>query len=410
MEVNGSQMLGLGVAGLLVYALAALTVAARRLGRFQRRAWAEGRRPGDEPDVENGSTTTEIAFIALGLGRQLALVFLVVQIVLRTTGAEAAIRPALAFGASIPAYLLLDKLLPYWTVGWFGPERVLALGRPLVWIDRVLLGPVATYLARASARSRGPDSELAGERPDLGAFLDLAEEEGMMSESEEAILRGFADFEDTVAREVMTPRVDVVSIEEQATIGDLRSLIARHKLSRIPVTRDDLDHVAGVVHLKDLVSALDEGDDSLSIREIMRPAWFVPETKKVSELLQEFQQRQAQLSIVVDEYGGTAGLVTLEDVLEEIVGEIQDESEEQENLVVPEGDGVLASGKAEIEDVEEALEFEVPDGDFHTVGGMVFTHLGHVPKAGEAFDFGGLHIEVLAADDRRIHRVRITPL
>lgn len=408
MGMSIGQLAGLAVTAIAVWTIATLTVAGRSLNRLQRRAWAEEPRP-DEEEVNAGGSSVESAFIALGMTRQLALVAFVVQAVGLMIGAGSGVLAAL--GACIAAYLLLDKLLPYWTVALIGSRRILAVGGPVSAALRFLLRPVADYLSRTAGRARDREEleEESTEPRDFGAFLDLAEEEGVMGESEEALLRGFADFEEAIVREVMTPRVDVVSIEASATLGDLRDLIAEHRLSRIPVVKEDLDHVAGVVNLKDLVAALaGEGEES-ALEKIVRPAWFVPETKRVRELLQEFQQRQIQLAIVVDEYGGTAGVVTLEDVLEEIVGEIQDESEEPESLIQSEGAGIVASGKAEVEDVEEALSVQVPEGEYHTVGGMVFTHLGHVPETGECFEYGGLRIEVLEADDRRIHRVRIDP-
>jgi len=275
---------------------------------------------------------------------------------------------------------------------------------------RWLLGPLARYLSVTTDRARDRLRNRVGDedRGDLGAFLDLAEEEGMVTESEEALLRGVADFEEAVVREVMTPRVDIIAIDVGASLRDLRQLIALHRYSRIPVIRGDMDHVVGVANLRDLVAALEQSAEGAPIDEISRPVRFVPETKRVNELLQEFQQQQEQLAMVVDEYGGTAGLVTLEDLVEEIVGEIQDEDEPQRQLLEIQGDSVIASGKVEVEDAAEALGVSFPAGDFHTVGGLVFTHLGRVPEPGERFEFGVVRLEVLEADERRIHRVRLT--
>jgi CBS domain containing-hemolysin-like protein len=200
-------------------------------------------------------------------------------------------------------------------------------------------------------------------------------------------------------------------VPETATLQELIGLVAEHKVSRVPVIRDNVDQISGIVIIRELLAALQASSPDSSIRSIIRPALFVPESKRVSDLLREFQQRREQLAIVVDEYGGTAGLVTVEDLLEEIVGEIQDEHEDEDLSVVQLDDGVIiATGKAEIEEIEELLGIEIDDEEFETVGGMTFVHLGYVPEPGESFERDGLHVEVLEADERRVNKVRITPV
>ncbi len=217
-----------------------------------------------------------------------------------------------------------------------------------------------------------------------------------------------ADFGEAVVREVMTPRVDMISIEASTTVEDLASLVNEHKFSRVPVVGETVDQVVGIVNIKDLVEALVEGASQKRVTEIARPAIFVPETKRVRDMLSEFQRCREHLAIVVDEYGGTAGLVSIEDLLEEIVGEIQDEHEDEDLAVVEQPDGsIIADGKAEVEEIERALQIELGDTEFETVGGMAFAHLGYVPRTGEEFEYDGLHVTVLEADDRRVQRVRI---
>ena len=232
----------------------------------------------------------------------------------------------------------------------------------------------------------------------------------MVSEQDEALLRGVAEFSEVLVDHVMTPRIDIVSIPRTATLDALRKLVAEHKHSRIPVVGAGIDEVVGVANIRDLVGALDELGGGESVESITRSAHFVPESKRVSELMREFQSRREHLAIVVDEYGGTAGLVTIEDLLEEIVGEIQDELEdaEEETAVRVDDGAVIAPGKTEIEDLESLLGVEISGDEFETVGGMAFLHFGYVPPAGESFDRDGLHVEVLEADERRVQRVRIT--
>ncbi len=408
--MTAGEIIALVGTGVLLVVSAAVSVAGRSLSRLQRREWTSGSLADDADEV--GSSAVEVAFVSLGLARQLLLVGLAVQIA--NVAARLAWQPPLLapLVVTVLAYLVVDKLAPYWLVALMGSNAVLNVGGRWFRLVRVVFGPLAGYLSRTAdrARARNRADQNDAERDDLGAFLDLAEEEGLVSESEEALLRGVADLDETTVREVMTPRVDVMAIDASESLAALRGLIAEHRLSRIPVVADDLDHVVGVVNLKDLVAALQDQPDEAPVTSIARPAFFVPESKHASELLGEFQRRREQIAIVVDEYGGTAGLATLEDVLEEIVGEIQDEDEVEERLVEIRADGAIVAGKAEIEDVEEAIGRQIQEGEFHTIGGMVFTHLGRIPEPGERFDCSDLHIEVLEADDRRIHRIRITTL
>ena len=204
----------------------------------------------------------------------------------------------------------------------------------------------------------------------------------------------------------MTPRPDIVAIEDDATIEDLRALFREQEYSRLPVYKENLDNILGVIFVKDLIqNPATAGSDSIT--PLIRPATFVPETKRVPEMLKEFQRRQAQIAIVVDEYGGTAGLVTIEDLLEEIVGEIRDEYDVETEPVIDEGNGsYVFSAKVSFDEVRERLGVEVEPQGFETVGGYVLTRLGRVPAVGETFEVDGLQVEVLEADRRRIHKVR----
>ncbi len=235
-----------------------------------------------------------------------------------------------------------------------------------------------------------------------------AEPEGANDGEDRQLLRSIVDFSDTLVREVMTPRPDIVAIRDTATIGELRALFREQEYSRFPVFKESLDNIIGFVFVKDLV-ALSAADDGRPISQLLRPAVVAPESKRVPELLKQFQRQQTQIAIVVDEYGGTAGLVTIEDMLEEIVGEIRDEYDVESEPVVEEADGGLVfSGKVDIDEMKERLNVHIEREGFETVGGFLLTRLGRVPAVGERFEVDGLKVEILEVERRRIHKVRLT--
>ncbi len=227
-------------------------------------------------------------------------------------------------------------------------------------------------------------------------------------DDENRLLRSVVQFGETLVREVMTPRPDIVAIQSTATIDDLRRLVREQEYSRLPVYADNLDNIVGLIVVKDLIQMTAEPDGTRAVSEMMRPPAFVPETKRVVDLLREFQQKRFQLAMVVDEYGGTAGLVSVEDLVEELVGEIRDEYDSEAEPIVRESDDTFVfSAKVGISDLTERLGLEIEDGEFETVGGFVLAQVGRVPAVGERFEFDGLDVEILEAERRRIHKVRI---
>jgi CBS domain containing-hemolysin-like protein len=224
------------------------------------------------------------------------------------------------------------------------------------------------------------------------------------------IIKAVNTIEETTVREVMTPRVDMVTISASSTLGELHEFFKEHKFSRVPVYKE-LDNIVGIVGVMDFVNRIPETELTVTVDTIMRPALFVPETKKVFTLLREFRESHAQMAIVIDEYGGTSGLVTLEDLLEELVGEIADEFDEAPEEAYREKDGAfVVTGKFPVERLEEAFGIQVVDEDFETISGLIFSIVGRIPLVGEIVKYQNLDLEILEADKRRIHRVRIRQL
>ncbi len=244
---------------------------------------------------------------------------------------------------------------------------------------------------------------------EIETFIDEATEEGIIEEHESELLKSVVEFGDTLVREVMTPRVNMIGIPRGATFGALRDLILSEKYSRLPVYRERLDNIEGLVHAKDLLAFSEDRHASETIDPIIRPAYFVPESMKVAALLKEFKKRHQKLAIVVDEHGGVAGLVTLEDLVEEIVGEIRDEYDQDEETEVTQlGPGeYIVSGHTNVGDLEEVIGQDLSDADMITASGLITHHLGRVPRRGESFEFQGLAIEILEADSRRVKKLKI---
>jgi putative hemolysin len=318
--------------------------------------------------------------------------------------------------AAIATFVLVcDLLLPLLIVGR-NPERILEILLPTFAPIARALGPLTRIIARSVAGTRRGNgsaltADVAAEQANEAAkaYIVSAEQEGIIQGEERRLLQSIVDFGDTLVREVMTPRPDIVAISAEATIGDLRALFREQEYSRFPVYRESLDNIAGFVFVKDLV-ALSMADDARPITSLLRTAVVVPETKRVPELLKQFQRQQTQCALVVDEYGGTAGLVTIEDLLEEIVGEIRDEYDVESEPVIDEGAGrFVFSGKVSINELVERLNVQVErEGGFETVGGYLLSQIGRVPNVGERFQIDGLSVEILDAQRRRINMVRIS--
>ena len=271
-----------------------------------------------------------------------------------------------------------------------------------------LLYPLRRLLARMDREAEEADEGEEVTDEEVQAYIDVGEEEGIIEPSEGKLLQSVFEFGDRVAREIMTPRIDVLAFDAKWPIEELAKMFSESKYSRIPIYHESIDQIDGIVHIKEMFDAVLKGTPK-SVNELARPPYFVSETKKVSELLREFQSEHLQVAVVVDEFGGTAGIVTIEDVIEEIVGDISDEHEDEEATIVDVGDGTyLVSGLLRVEELEEMLGGEFAGEHYETVAGLIFTTLGRVPGAGTSMVKNGFRFTVERADRRRIYRVRVS--
>ena len=256
----------------------------------------------------------------------------------------------------------------------------------------------------------GHEDEEQDAGDDIQALIDVGEAEGILEEEEGELIQSILEFGDTRVSEVMTPRPDIVAVAAGATVREARDIMIESKYSRLPVYREQIDNVEGLIYVRDLLQHWAEGNESGPISSLVRPVYFIPETKSVAELLEEMQKAHVQLSMVIDEYGGVCGLVTVEDILEEIVGEIEDEDIEGDELndIVEQGKGCYeVLGSTEIGKIERLFDLEIEADDFTTIAGLVISESGKVPPPGERLTFRGLEVEVLEADERRIGRLRV---
>jgi magnesium and cobalt exporter, CNNM family len=296
------------------------------------------------------------------------------------------------------------------------PDRAALLAAPLVTavlrfpplrlLSSALIG-LANLILPGDNRREGAyvtESELL-------AMADVAEEEDVIETEERAFIHSIIEFGDTVVREVMVPRPDMVAVDGRERVADVIEVAIAAGYSRIPVYGQNVDDIVGIAFTKDLTKADLDGKVDLPVRDLVREAHFVPETKRVAELLREMQEHKFHMAIVVDEYGGTAGLATLEDLIEELVGDIVDEFDLEEPPIEPLGGGAYrVSARMDIGELNELLEADLPEGDWDTVGGLVMSLLGHLPSEGEAAEVDGHRLTAEKVQGRRIGRVRVAKI
>lgn len=241
---------------------------------------------------------------------------------------------------------------------------------------------------------------------EIQQLIDEGEQRGLISEDEGEMIQGIFSFRDTIAREIMVPRTDTVCAPVETKVAEVIELILQSGHSRIPIYQENIDNIIGILHAKDLLNYWTKEDSEL--RSIVRHPYFIPETKKISEVLKDLRDKKSHMAIVIDEYGGTAGILTLENIIEEIIGDIMDEYDAEENLIVKHDDGSISvNARLDVEELEDYLDMELPEGKFESVGGFVITLLGRVPTVGEQVIFNNMEMTIEAANNRKIEKIKI---
>ena len=436
---------GFSIAVFLLLCLLALAAYVDRIyfemGKFLSREYTENIEAWEQSVEPKLHLSRESAALSASVLRQMALVALTFLLVIRLQGIIG--HSLLEIGKTVFELLLVllvfDRLLPqiFFTKTrgeWIA--RITILLQALFYLVLPVTLMISLLLSIAGlAEPEMAEPEHAGEAMD--ALLEAGEEEGVLDEEDRELVRSVVEFGDKVVREVMTPRPEMFAVAGKTTLEVFTAEVNAHNFSRVPVYGESIDEITGIAFARDLLAVKDADAARLTVAQLQRPAVFVPETKKVNELLREMQRQKQHMSIVIDEYGGVAGLVTIEDLLEAIVGEIQDEHDEETDgdapVEEPEGTWVVP-GSFEVDRLRELLEersepstdkdaeeIEEPESEeaepvlakllskyeATTVGGLVSEMAGHIPLPGEVVDDGPLRLEVIASTDRRVERVRV---
>jgi putative hemolysin len=326
---------------------------------------------------------------------------------------------ATAVTALLMTFLIVffSKLAPK-SIACNHPERFALAIAPFLQSLVKLLSPVSRLLVRSAdlitgQGRQGMSCAAVITEEDIKAMINLGEERGSLKEEEKELLHKVFEFGDTLASEAMRPRTEIVSVPTNVTLGEVFSLVAEFGYSRYPVIEETIDTVIGILYIKDILVAMASGEVPREdgIQKFVRPAYFIPENKRVSELLSEMQRDRFHIAIVIDEYGGTSGLVTMEDLIEEIVGSIHDELEaEEKDVQIVDEKNFVVSGQSPLDEVNELLGTDLQSKEFNTLGGFVFGLFGRMPKVGEQLKYKHLRLEILELEGRKIIKVKITKM
>ncbi|MFA5423114.1 MAG: hemolysin family protein [Phycisphaerae bacterium] len=348
-----------------------------------------------------------------------ACIILVLLAAFRTGGQY---QPCLAdfiivFAVAMAIYSIMGLAIPHAWAKYAG-EKILCRTYPLLHLCAIVAWPALKIfklydelIKRLAGIGDATEEELQEEKEE--EFLtDLEKQkiEGVVDEEEQIMIENVLDLSDTTAGEIITPRTDLVAIDAHCTLSEIVEIIKKAGHSRYPVFEETIDKIIGMVYAKDLLTELGKAPGDFKLTDKIRQAYFVPETKPLRELLNEFKKQKLHIAVVLDEYGGTAGIITLEDIIEQLVGEISDEYEKTppEPVVKIDPHTIEADARIYIDDLNDKYDFNLPeDDDYDTIGGFVFSHLGYIPKTGTEFDYADMKFTIALAEARKIKRVRI---
>ena len=281
----------------------------------------------------------------------------------------------------------------------------------LYWLEKILY-PVILFFTVLIKKMIGENKMISSafiSEEEVRRFVNVSEEEGAIKESEKEMIQSVFEFDDIVVKEIMVPRIDMVCINKNASIEELVDLAVDKGHSRIPVFEDSIDDIIGLIYVKDLLQLLQKGKENLTLEDLIKPIYFIPESKQINKLLKEMQNRREHMAVILDEYGGTSGLITIEDLLEEIVGDIQDEydlEDKQINLI--NNKEILVDARVDLDDLNDILPFELLDEEsYETISGFVLHKLGYLPDEGEKVELEGIVIEIEKIEEHRIQKLRI---
>ncbi len=400
-------MVGLALAFVMIVAAAEASVAAASRARMRSLA-GQGSRRAERLQIYASERASVLA--VLSIVRLLAIVTaagVATFLITRETGHGWGII-AIVTAAAVVALALADaiaRLIVARSPDVWGLRLV-----PVITAFRAVFGPVAWAIDRSLATFvPTAEEEAQDETEEILRRAEIEHDGEVIEEDERQMIRGIIEMDDTFVREIMAPRIDIVALEVNETIDDAMKLIVARGFSRIPLYDETVDNIVGIIYAKDLMRCLTENRRP-SLRDVARPPYFIPESKRVDELLDELRLSKVHIAIVVDEYGGTAGLVTIEDLLEEIVGEIQDEYDREEAPIerISESEAIL-DARVSIDALAELFGYApAEDEDYDSIGGFVYHHLGKVPAAGDEVRVDGLTLRVLSVLGRRIKKVRAT--
>lgn len=314
--------------------------------------------------------------------------------------------------------LIFGEITPKTYSAYNSEKVVIKLGKPLEVLSVVftpfliVLNRVTKVIIKALGGNVNNNRTTVSEE-EIKTLVDVGEEAGIIEKQEKEMINSIFEIGDIEVTEVMVPRIDIVYLEEDVTVEEAIKKVLKCGFSRIPVIKKSIDNITGIIYAKDLLACYfkQDKDESKGIRELIRPAYYVPESKKAIDLLTEMQLEKIHIAIVLDEYGGTLGLVTIEDILEEIVGDILDEYDEEMDLIdYLDEQTLIVDSKISIDEINETFKISLPEDEFESVGGLIFNLLGRIPKKGDNIEYNGLLFKILEVHNRRIKKVEISKI